>query len=728
MPRPVRPVLPESVSPPSGSQPEAGGTEDGGQPGRPNEGARATEPVDMHFEQVELGNIIKAIGAQTGRRFLFDPQIGTIPVTLISHEPMPPELLLPALQAILVTHGFSMRETLDGNLIKIRPIAEDAEKAELITGRGEPGDEYEEFSTHIVPIRYASAEDMATLLPRLGSKEAKVDAYGPTNTLIITDNAHGIRNMLEFIEEVDMPGSEMVMEIFSLEYARAEVLATQIQDVLIGADGTTVEPGRPRAPRPVRPTVRPTVPGQAQQTIVESEESELRIVPDERLNMLVVMATEASMRSVRELINKLDTPTPYEANNMHVYELQNADAEELQGKLTSILSGGGGQSSQGGGNSQATTEVQALEKEVSIEWYEPTNSLLVVASPQDYRVIKELIAQLDVPQRQVHVEAIIMEVSIQDRFQLAVETASLSAEDGFAINNVVSLANILSGGPLATAGSADSPVLTTGVLDGTVDIPISDGSGGLTMQTIPKVPLLLTALDSVTDLNVLSQPLLTTVDNKEATITIGQEVPITTGTSSSLDQSAVGSSIYSQIERRDVGIIMNVTPQISEGDNVYLELEVEVSQPIQSDVGADPNLVGPTFSISNVTTPVVVRDGCTGVVGGLISETTDRSTRQTPYVGDLPVLGWLFRRKSDLRSKRNLVVLVTPHIIKEGTDSTRITDHRLEEFNRANMDAIFEKGFIKKLKMRHYMRTKYHPSDKKMEQLEEERFNRGTFD
>ncbi|HOJ34843.1 MAG TPA: type II secretion system secretin GspD [Candidatus Hydrogenedentes bacterium] len=744
----IRPAVPSSgranVVPPQPAQSAPKGNADSSA-ARPKEGAVQSEPTYLDFEGVELSKVVKAIGAQTGKNFLLDPSVGNVTVTLISHAPISPDMLLPALQSVLLTHGFTMRETLDGQLIIVRPVAEGSDKAPLVIGSRELPKGFDEFSTHVVPLKYAVAEELAKLLPRLGTKDCKVDVYGPTNTLIISDNAHGIRNILEFIEVVDVAGSEVVMETFSLDYARAEVLAAQLQEVLVGPETGGRGVPQQQMVRPPVPQVRPPVPGQLQQqTIVSTQEPQLRIVPDERLNLLIVMAPESLMSKVRDLIEKLDVPMPTEASNMRVYQLQNADAEKVKEKLNTIIgiaprtttgqagrvpTASGVSSVMAASGAAAPGEIQPFEKKVIIESYEPTNSLLIVASPQDFAVLKALIEQLDIPQRQVHVESIIMEVVIQDRFELAVESQSLSGYDGFAINNVVQLANLLANGPFGSVGGSDNPVLTTGVLDGFVDIPVPDGQGGLTTRTVPKVPLLLTALDSVTDLDVLSQPLLTTVDNEEASITIGEEVPVVRGTSSSLDQTAVGRSIYSQVERRDVGIKMKVKPQISEGDYVFLELEVEVSQPKQSTVGADPNIVGPTFQKSNVTNKIVIRDGSTGVVGGLISETTDRSKRQAPYFGDVPVLGWLFRRTADKRAKRNLVVLVTPHVIKEGVDADRITQTRLDEFRKANLDVLFEKGFIKKIKRRHYMRTEYHPSSVRLQQMDSESgFNRGNLE
>ncbi|MCX8108960.1 MAG: hypothetical protein N3G20_09165, partial [Verrucomicrobiae bacterium] len=400
--------------------------------------------------------MVKAIGAQTGKNFLLDPSVGNVAVTLISHAPISPDMLLPALQAVLLTHGFTMRETLDGQLIIVRPVAEGSDKAPLVIGSRELPKGFDEFSTHVVPLKYAVAEELAKLLPRLGTKDCKVDVYGPTNTLIISDNAHGIRNILQFIEVVDVAGSEVVMETFSLDYARAEVLAAQLQEVLVGPETGGRGIPQQQVVRPPVPQVRPPVPGQVQQqTIVSTQEPQLRIVPDERLNLLVVMAPESLMSKVRDLIEKLDVPMPTEASNMRVYQLQNADAEKVKEKLNTIIGiaprtttsagqtgrtptmSSGVPSVMASSGAAAPGEIQPFEKKVIIESYEPTNSLLIVASPQDFAVLKALIDQLDIPQRQVHVESIIMEVVIQDRFELAVESQSLSGYDGFAINNVV---------------------------------------------------------------------------------------------------------------------------------------------------------------------------------------------------------------------------------------------------------------------------------------------------
>jgi general secretion pathway protein D len=180
------------------------------------------------------------------------------------------------------------------------------------------------------------------------------------------------------------------------------------------------------------------------------------------------------------------------------------------------------------------------------------------------------------------------------------------------------------------------------------------------------------------------------------------------------------------VDREDVGVKMIVQPQINEGDYVAMNIEVEVSQPVNSTVGIDPNQVGATFQKSQVINRVVIKDGTTGVIGGLISASRDSTRTQTPLLGDVPVVGWLFRNKASSRLKRNLVVLLTPHIVKEGMDLDRQTRFRIQEFTDANVDALFEKGFIKRIKSKNELRNRRSPSGEAITDLSENSFGRGT--
>jgi len=712
-------------------------------------GQSVSEPPSFDFMDVPLTNVIEAIAKMTGRNFDIDPNIGATRVTVITHDEIPPEMAYQVLESILNSRGFSMVETLDGYLIKITPTGDLQEKIGVVKGLTDVPEGYDTLSTHIVSLEHADSAELAGFLKVLGSKACMIDAYAKTNTLIVTDTSDGLRRIFAFLEEVDIPGFDTEMEIFTLEYTRAEVLAQQIQEVLLdtGSSATPTTQSRTttvRRPVPTRPPVRPTIPGRTQPMVIGSSEEVLRIVPDERLNAMIVIATEGLMERVRDLVSKLDTPTPYEANNMHVYELLNANSEDVEAALSGIIGGAPPRAGGEKGGAQSG-EVQPFEKKVVITRYEQTNALLILASPQDYKLIKEIIAQLDVPQRQVLVEAIIMDVSIQNKYGLTVDAASVTANDGFVMGNTSNLSQIMSTADLATSlTDGTTPVsmamavlslgqeggLSAGIYD-----HIETTINGQTLK-IPFIPLLMKSLETLTDFDILSQPSLTTRDNEPASIVVGQELPVPSGRSGSYyydpttgqrqSRGAYSSSYGRGISREDVGVKMEVTPHINEGDYVSLETTIEVSEAAVSDIGIDPNELGPTFNKSQIENNVVVKDGMTGVIGGLIKETASHNRKQTPGLGDLPLLGWLFRTRSDERKKQNVVVLITPHIIKDGSDLERVSQYRMDQFRSANVDVLFEKGVIRRVRKRSYMRGKYRPSVDRSEQLlNEQQFGRG---
>lgn len=697
--------------------------EDMGNPARPQTGEFAGAPISIDFDDVSLLDVIAAIGLQTGRNFEVDPAVGNQKVTILSSHPIPADLALDLLESILATKNFVIVETLDGNLLKVVPrnAAQNNEKLTIYRGEVPPLDGFDNYSIHVVNVQYTDAGEVAEVLKNVGSVGANIIVYQQTNTLIISDTSDGLRNMFTLLEVLDVPGYNTTVEIFTLEYTRAEALAQQVQEVLMG-DGDGSGQGRPAVPqRPtaVRQARATALPGRATTTVVGQQEEVLRMVPDERLNALIVVATESLMVQVRFLIEELDTPTPYDANNMHYVELQNADAESVAAALDSITSSAPRQAAQSGG--APAGEVQPFEKKVSVTSYEETNALIILASPQDFQLLKQMIDRLDVPRRQVNIEAIIMQVTISDALTLTVEAALLDKEHLFGVSNVVNLANVITQGPLALTGAGG----TLGIIDGTVDL--TDPLTGNTI-TVNNIPFLFRALESMTDMEVLSQPNLLTVDNSEARITVGQEIPIITGQSDINPQS--GFQSRNNIQRRDVGVMLQVTPQISEGDYVTIQVEVEVSAATPSLVGIDPNETGATINQSLLTSEVVIRDGQTGIIGGLIQEGRDREVSQVPLLGDLPLIGFLFRSKGTRRNKQNLVVLLTPHIVKRGQDLKRVTDFRMREFYQEKLDIIFsEDGYIKTIKNKHRQRNKHKPTDRyNPNKATSSNFNRGNIE
>lgn len=739
--RPALPVRPSRTSTPA--RPPAGAVNNA--PVVPNDektGDTPEAPISFDFNEVPLYDVIRKISALTGRNFDIDPNIGNTTVTVITHDRIPPEMAFAVLESILATRGFSMVETLEGNLIKViaTPDASTSDKVPLRKGGGDIPKGYDTYSTHVVSVKYADASELASALQILGSRNARIDTYAPSNTLIITDTADGLRRMFSFLSEADVPGFDTTMEIFTLEYTRAEVLAQQLEQVLLDSGGgarAAQAAARPQPTRPTRPPVRP-VPGAVASQVIGSREEVLRMVSDERLNALIVMATDGMMERVRDLVKRLDMPTPYEANNLHIYELLNADAEQVETALQPLIgaaprkAGGTGGAAAGGGSQAQSAEVQPFEQKVQIARYDQTNSLLIVASPQDYQLLEAFIARLDVPQRQVLVEAVVMDVTMRNNFVLSVDASALTGNDGFGMTytgnikglapdltdatnllNVAKAASTIVGGPGAALGLGTLMGLgsTGGVTAGVFDDYETEING--TPVKIPFVPLLFQAIETLSDLEVLSQPSLVTIDNEEASIVVGQEVPFITSQSRGLstDNTINSNYGYTRVERHDVGIKLTVTPQISEGDYVALDLEIEVSEVAKTqEGGVDPNIAGPTTNKSQVKNRILVKDGSTVVIAGLIKDTKNRTRSQPPILGDIPLIGWIFGKRENEQRRQNMVVLVTPHIVKEGIDLDRITQYKVGEYHDANIDDLFDRGFFKKIKQKRQIRKKHHPT------------------
>ncbi|MDK1020184.1 MAG: type II secretion system secretin GspD [Candidatus Hydrogenedentes bacterium] len=706
-----------SAQQPGGQGADTPTLEEMANPDRPRGGDPSQEPFYLDFDDVPLGTVIRAIGVKTGRNFVLDPGIGNQKVTIVSHDPVPAELAYDILESILAGQGFTMLETLDGNLIRIVPRTgqQGTDKLHIYKGTIPPLDGFDRFSIHVVQVQYADASEIAELLKRVGSESNEITVYQQTNLLVIKDTADGVRNMMTLLETVDIPGTGTSVEIFTLEFTRAEALAQQIQDVLLGDGGTGgaragARSGVQQRPAPARvrqPRTAVGVPGQTQAQIIGQGEEILRMVPDERLNALIVVASAGLMEQTRFLIEQLDTPTPSDANNMFYVELLNADAEEVLAALEIVTSTAPRQGGQQGGQ---TSEVQPFEKDIVIASYEQTNALIILAAPQDFKLLKSMIDHLDVPRRQVNVEAVIMEVTINDSVSLSVDLAGLTSSDFFALSNATTIATALAGGPLSLAGAGG----TLGIIGSTIEIPDPLGTGGTI--SIPTIPFLMRSLEQITDVEVLSRPNLLASDNTEASITVGQDIPIVASLSDTTQDQRQGGGFFSsrsQVRRRDVGVTMSVTPQINEGDYVSMKIEVEVSSAVEATVViSDLSQGGATIQQALIKTEVVVGDGQTGIIGGLIRESRTGSISQVPVLGDLPLFGWLFRNKSKVRSKQNLVVLLTPHVLKRTEDFERITKYRLEDFYYQNLDAVFEKGGIVKTIKAKRKQRKVRPTDR----------------
>ncbi len=640
--------------------------------------------ISLDFDNVDLKVVIKYVSEVTGQNFLVDDKVRGR-VTLISPTKIPVAELLPVLESLLELHGFAAVPA--GKVTKIVPLREVKQRGiETDVGRDPRGiPPIDRMVTHLVPLKYADINDIRNMLAPLISKDGNITAYGPTNTIILTDLASNINRLVKIIQEVDIKVTDELITVIPLQFASAIDLAPQISGIIEAKvrEVTTPAGGRPRVPRA---PAAPGVPG----ATVGGPEKVFRIIPDGRSNALIIVAGREETSMVQALVEKLDVRLPPGRAQIHVYYLENAVAEDLAKVLTAqaqeLVRATGAQQLPGGrppgfpsaptpepttaavrpAVASGTVPTATGERKVTITPDKATNALVITAIPEDYMTLVEVIKKLDISRRQVYVEAAVVEISLQKTKDLGVEfrsTSNVTADKTQAFGGTgFGLINQVAQNPFAFSG------LAIGIIEGTITF------GG---QTFLNIGALIQAIQSTSDVNVLSTPHLLTTDNQEAEIVVASNIPFVTATS----QTQV--STLTTIERKDVGIILRFTPQVSEGDKLALKLYEEISA-IQTTVtnGIDPRQVGPTTSKRTAKTTVVVDNKQTVVIGGLFSDSIDATRRQVPCLGDIPLLGNLFGRSENNNRKTNLVIFLTPHIVRTAEDLKRIKEQVGEQHER----------------------------------------------
>jgi general secretion pathway protein D len=635
--------------------------------------------VSLDFDNVELKVFIKYVSEITGRNFVVDDKVrGRI--TLISPTKIRVDELERVLESLLELNGFTAIPS--GSVTKIVPLREVKQRGvETDVGR-DPREipQIDRMVTHLVPLRFADINEVRNMLTPLVSKDGNITAYGPSNTIILTDLASNINRLVKIIQEVDIKVTDEQITVVTLEFASAIDLAPQVAAAVEAKLGEAAgaAPGRPRPPRAVG---RAGVPGAA----VTGPEKIFRVIADPRSNALVIVAAREEMAMALELIKKLDVRLPPGRAQIHVYYLENAVAEDLAKVLTAQaqeLVRTVGQQPTAGARAQAqpvpapgaptpppppaqagptsgVVPTAVGERKITITPDKATNSLVVTAIPEDYQALVEVIKRLDIPRRQVYVEAAVVEISLEKTRDLGVEFRSTADP----VNNSSRLGFGGTGFGLIEQAATD-PLgisgLAIGIIEGTVTF------GG---QQFLNIGALLQAIERSNEVNVLSTPHLLTTDNQEAEIVVASNIPFVTATS----QTTV--STLTSIERKDVGIILRFTPQVGEGDKVTLKIFEEISA-IQATVaaGIDPAQVGPTTSKRTAKTTVVVDSKQTIVIGGLFRDDADGTVQKVPCIGDIPLLGKLFQRTQDNTRKTNLVIFLTPHIVRTAEDIKRIKE------------------------------------------------------
>lgn len=694
--------------------------------------------ITMDFQDVDLPVLIKFISEITGKNFIVDEKVRG-KITIISPGRISVDEAYLVFQSVLQVKGFTTVQA--GAVIKIVQTSEaKSSTLETVLPERPAPERTDQYITRLIPLEYVSAEAMVAIIQPLVSNDGLLAAYAKTNTLIMIDTAAQTERIAEILAQLDVEGGEQKFEVIRLRYALAADLAGLLQEVLTEPDqaggdtGLATRPGAAPDARIRRGRAAAARAASNQTTTVTggTAESAFRIIPDERLNSLIVMAGLIEMRRIKDLVGRLDVPLPLGTGRIHVYYLKYANALEVTDVLGSLVGGGGGgfgggfgssfggaggsrfgsgsgsrfgnrsggfrsggsfggsdrfgsdglnsssrfgqsrfgsnnrfggsggssfgQSGLGGRGAASVgggDQASQFEGEIGITADPATNSLILVASPQDYETIKDVIEKLDVRRRQVYVEAIIAEVSVNKTRELGIElqgATNLPGGVGFGrtnlsgdINQLLTPQN-LSG---LSLGAASAQSITVGGL------------------TVPAQQAILRALESTSDAEILSAPTLLTTDNIEAELVAGQNVPFIASRSTNEVNLA---NTFATIERQDVGVTLRLTPQISDGGTVRLDIYQEVS----AVVGTDPQL-GPTTSIRSATTTIVVKNGHTAVIGGLMANRELKDQNRVPFISDIPVIGNLFEFDSVINDKVNLLIFLTPHIIWDEPQQSRLS-------------------------------------------------------
>lgn len=642
--------------------------------------AKKPATVTLDFKDVELTDLIQTISEMTGKNFVYDDSVKG-KVTIISPRGMSLDEAYQVFLSVLSVKGYTIVPS--GKMNKVVRTQE-AKENTVPTGSDADQSGAEQVVTRLVPVRNIDAASFATtILTPLIPKSGSVVAYAPTNTLIITDSMANIERLLKIITELDVPGTSSNLDVIFLENAAAEEIA-QIGTQVLAQAGAT--------PRKGRAAGAPATTG--------------KVLPYPRANAIIVMADAEEMETIRALVKNLDRKESAARSNINVYYLENADAESLAKTLNEIITGVRKQARPAG-------QAAGPNEPTTITADKATNSLIINAIPEDYDALKAIVKQLDIRRKQVFVEALILELSMDATQKLGASLAGVlpigNESVGFGVMNQVSPGI----GALATSTNGVPSVLTQsveGILAGgffnMITVPGLDGNP----VSVPALSALINLSKTDTDVNIVSAPRLLTSDNEEAQIIVGSNVPIITsrltnavGTSSS---SSSGLATSVQVERKDVALTLRFTPQVTEGNLVRLKVFQEITDIAKNSVGS-VDQVGPTFTKRLLQNTVVAEDGKTVVLGGLIGNSVQEVITKVPFLGDIPLLGWLFKRKETVDKKTNLLIFITPRIIRSAADLEQVTQSNREAMNQFQKTEM--KNALKK--------NKY--ADAAMEQLKE---------
>ena len=603
-----------------------------------NEPGMADELISLNFDKVDIHAVLKTIGDITGINFVVDKSV-TGPITVMSPTKIRLGDLYGTLESILDVQGYAAVPA--GDLVKIVPKTEAAKRSLQVRIGSDPEQIplVDSVVTQIMPLKYANAEEVGRIIQPFLAGDSQMSTYARTNSIVVTDTSSNIHHLARIIEKLDVAGLKEDASVFPLRFASAQVLSEQIDRIMAGESALSASSGRNR-------------------TDVQSQAG-LRILPDERTNSLIVVANAHDTQAIRELVERLDVERSIGSNNVHVVYLQNAQAKETAQSLTAALA-----------NLKVSGAIEAAQP-VQVTADESTNALVVAASPQDFEVISQIIEKLDIVREQVLVEMLIVEVTEDSVKEIGVDWATLDqsvdgSARGFALTNF---------GPRSDVAS--------GTLEG-LAVGLYKGAG-----TNRSIGTVIYALNKMTGVNILSTPHILTSNHNQAKIVVGENIPYIVESRITETSDFATPTVIDTFDYKDVGITLDITPHISQGGLVRLEVNTTFTKLIEGTTGSSANT--PTTAKREAQTVVSIESGSTVVIGGLIRDDKTIVQKKVPLLGDIPVLGNLFKYRKDSLQKTNLLLFITPYALGSQTDLNDITQKKrdetepaIEDFKRRN--------------------------------------------
>lgn len=637
--------------------------------------SRGKGPYKLDFNKADIIDIVKFISELTCKNFIIPDNLRQAKITIMSPEPVSVDEVYRTFLSALEVNKITVVPA--GRYLKLMGQRESISSTipTIIGDERYPVDG--RMITKIVRVKYVDPNTLLPTLKQLASKDGDVLLYAPTSALIISDTGSNLYRLEKIMAELDRPGFVQEIHLYPLTYAVASQIAEKLTNIF------DVKGGQQTSPGPTfRPAPHPGAPPKANEVKKEEEVTKIsKIIADDRTNNLIIIATKKAFEDVVEVIKKLDVPVAGEGE-VHVYYLQYANAEQLANTLSQLTQGYKG--AKGSTPPRAPSRppaapaasAQLFQGEIKITADKSTNSLLIIANQSDYKNLLRVIEKLDVRRRQVFVEAVIMEVSLDKR-----KTTGMAFNVGMGMEYDGNKFPVFGATML---GSLNSLILEPsslaqlgGFISGAQGPPVEGVEiGGTTKISLPSFGVILRALQANSDVNVLSTPHILTTDNEDAEILVGQNIPYQSGFTSSLG-GATGLTSWTpiiSIQRQDVALKMKIKPQINQGDYVKLNIEQEVSEV----AGTDP-LLGPTTTKRSAKTVVVVKDQQTVAIGGLMRDNQSVSVSKVPILGSIPIVGWLFKSKEIKNTKTNLLLFLTPYIISDKEDFRRIFERKMKE-------------------------------------------------